>query len=131
MLLEIGIPVFVFTILISRYLNERASKSLSNKELKILNYAYAKIRKIGAVIISLIAVGFWLLLSRIGMNTIIASLVYFLLISVSGIYLQTQVHGFSADLDLSDSDVRSLIYSRVTQFAGLVVLLYLMILNFR
>jgi len=127
MTFEIGIGICIFTLIVSRILNERAIKELSADEKAKLVDAFSSMRAYNLIPLAIIVVGYLLAIKYTGLSHMLLSYTYFIFLIAYIVVSQVYVYRKLIRLNYPPSYLKKYTLSRVISFAGIGILFYILV----
>lgn len=121
---EVGIGIFLITMIVSRILNEKAMKLLSVEEKSNLIDAFSGMRAYSLIPIVLIIGAYWLLIKYSEIENQILSIAYFGSLVLYLAVLHIYSYKVLLKLNYPERYIKAYTVSRVVSLAGIGVLFY-------
>lgn len=124
MTFEISIGIFIITIILSRVINEKATKELSEKKKIELIDEFSSMRIYNIVPIFLIIGGFYYAVENTKINSEQLFYAYYFSLILYVLISQTYVYKKLIKLDFPKTYVQKFVFSRIILFVGVAFLFY-------
>ena len=123
MTFEISIGIFIFALLISRVLNEKALKELSEKKKVEIIDEFSNMRKYSILPVVIFIGGLYYFIDSTDINT--NQIMYIYLLPLAYILVsQTYIYKKLLNLDFPKSYVRKFVLSQIVMIMGIGILFY-------
>lgn len=124
MTFEIGIGIFIVTIIASRIISERAMKELTIDEKAKLIDAFSGMRAYSLIPLSIIICGYFLIMRYTDINRVVLSVVYFSLIILFIIISNIYVYKKLSKLNFPATYLKTHVFSKLISFIGIGIFFY-------